>query len=169
MLTKTFPPEFGLTIKDGLNIRYKVAAHNMERKVIVIVFVIIALLMIYQRVHYLNYLSETAHLTNKWVVIEDSKGNRIAVETTDEYIWDEFDKLNRNKTKVFIGGEVVEFSNKWGFRFNPTTISILRSVPQEYQGTIDGISSNLEYWKAQDEVYVFVKVTEVHYLVAVQS
>ncbi|MEM3402993.1 MAG: hypothetical protein QXJ17_00365 [Nitrososphaeria archaeon] len=140
-----------------------------RRKVIIIAIVVISFLILYQRLHYLNYLSETAHLTDKWVVIEDSKGNRIAVETTDDYVWDELDKLNRNKTKVFIGGEVVGFSNKWGFRFNPTTISIVRSVPKEYQVTIDEISSNLEYWKALDKVYVFAKVTEVHYLVAVES
>jgi len=88
--------------------------------------------------------NKTKHETNKWAVITDSKGEIIAVETTDQVIWADIKNLQQNQTELWIGGIIEEYDNYWGFRFNPDTIVIAEITIEGAQTTNQGISYDLD-------------------------
>jgi len=144
---------------------------DTRRRNIIIVLAVMVMVGFFtlDRIEYTDYMKETVHDTYKWAVIEDSKGKHIAVETTNEITWNELRNINLNKTMVFIGGTIEEYNNKWGFRFKPDSIFLARWGAKDNQGTIEQISSNIDYWKNVGTVYVYIKVTETHILVLASS
>ena len=74
--------------------------------------------------NYFDQLSALKHETDRWAVIQDVNGDRIAVETTSDTIWEQLVRLQENKTERFIGSILEEYDNKWKFRFKPENITI---------------------------------------------
>jgi len=111
--------------------------------------------------NYVNSLNEVKHETNRWAVIEDVNGDRIAVEPTDDHIWSELIQLNQNGTRMFVGGIVERYNNKWGFRFKPDSVRVAQFTAEGLQGTIKYISENIDYW-LNGWAYVSAKVVEIH-------
>jgi hypothetical protein len=111
-----------------------------------------------------DFLDKTKHDTNTWAVIEDSKGDVIAVETAESSVWDNLVSLRSNQTAMWIGGIVEEYNNYWGFRFRPDTIVIAEITIEGAQSNIQGISGDLNYWINiwAREAYVLAKVIEIH-------
>jgi len=109
-----------------------------------------------------KYLNEIVHETDRWAVINDVKGDHIAVEPTSDEIWNQLVELYQNKTVMYIGGIVEEYGNKWGFRFKPENITIAEFTAEGLQATIQYISGNLDYWLG-GWAYVGAKVTEIHF------
>ena len=111
-----------------------------------------------------EFLDKTKHDTNTWAVIEDSKGDVIAVETAEPSVWDNLVNLRNNQTEMWIGGIVEEYDNYWGFRFRPDTIVIAEITIEGAQSNIQGISGDLNYWINiwAREAYVLSKVIEIH-------
>ena len=144
---------------------------DTQTRNIIFVLAVLALVIFatLDRIEYTDYIEETVHDTYKWAVIEDSQGKHIAVETTIDATWNELRNLNLNKTRVFIGGKIEEYNNKWGFRFKPDSILIARYESKNGHGNIEQISSNIDYWKNVGIVYVYVKITEIHILVLASS
>lgn len=68
------------------------------------------------------------------------------VETTSDETWATLVELYHNRSERWISGIVEEYSNKWGFRFDPNTIIVAEIVIEVWQTTIRGISENLTYW-----------------------
>jgi hypothetical protein len=140
----------------------------VNKKIVLVGIVIItALVLTYftqSYFSYLDYLDKTIHETDRWVVIMDSKGDIIAVETTSDDIWNTFIDLHQNQTEMWIGGIVEEYKNKWGFRFDLNTIIIAQVTIEGAQSNIQGISGDLEYWidTWSTITYVFAKVIEIH-------
>lgn len=112
---------------------------------------------------WLSYVQSTAlkHETNRWAVIEDVNGNRMAVETTNDNVWTQLVQLNENGTRMWIGGIVEKYGNKWGFRFKPETLTVAEVTAEGLQATIKYISENLDYW-LDGWAYVGAKVTAIH-------
>jgi len=112
---------------------------------------------------WLNYVQNVAlkHETDRWAVIEDVEGNRIAVETTDDNVWTQLVQLNQNGTRMFIGSIVETYGNKWGFRFKPENLTVAEFTAEGLQATIKYISENLDYW-LDGWAYVGAKVTAIH-------
>ncbi len=110
-----------------------------------------------------NYVQITTlkHETDRWAVIQDVNGNRIAVETTDDNVWTQLVQLNQNGTRMFIGSIVEAYGNKWGFRFKPENLTIAQVTAEGLQATIKYISENLDYWLG-GWAYVGAKVTAIH-------
>ena len=111
-----------------------------------------------------DYPSKTKHETDGWAVIKDSKGEIIAVETTEDDIWDNIINLYSNQTEMWIGGIVEKYDNYWGFRFKPNTIVIAEITIEGAQSNIQGISGDLDYWINvwSKETYVLSKVVEIN-------
>ena len=111
-----------------------------------------------------GYSGKTNHETDSWAVIEDSKGDVIAVETAEPSVWDNLVNLRDNKTEMWIGGVVEEYGNYWGFRFRPDTVVIAEITIEGAQSNIQGISGDLNYWVNvwAKETYVLAKVIEIH-------
>lgn len=102
------------------------------------------------------------HETDRWAVIKDVKGDRIAVETVSNEVWSQLVQLEENGSeRFFVGGIVIEYDNKWGFRFDPNTITLAEFTAEGLQATIRYISENLDYWLG-GWAYVHAKVTEIH-------
>jgi bifunctional pyridoxal-dependent enzyme with beta-cystathionase and maltose regulon repressor activities len=113
--------------------------------------------------NYFDQLSALKHETDRWVVIQDVNGDRIAVETTSDTIWEQLVQLHENKTERFVGSILEEYDNKWGFRFKPENITIAEVTVEGMQATIRHISEELDYWlKLGLIVYVMATVTEIH-------
>ena len=53
---------------------------------------------------YVDLLNQVKHETNRWAVIEDGNGGRIAVEPISDRIWLELVQLNQNGTRMWVGG-----------------------------------------------------------------
>ncbi len=111
-----------------------------------------------------EYSRKTKHETDTWSVIEDSKGDIIAIETRNPSVWDTLVNLHNNQTEMWIGGIVEEYDNFWGFRFRPDTIIIAQITIEGAQSNIQGISGDLNYWINiwTKETYVLANVIEIH-------
>jgi len=109
-----------------------------------------------------DYLNEIVHETDRWAVIEDINDDHIAVEPISDEAWNWLVDLYQNKTRMWIGGIVEEYDNKWGFRFKPENITVAEVTAEGLQATIQYISENLDYWLG-GWAYVNAKVTEIHY------
>jgi hypothetical protein len=114
--------------------------------------------------NHLDYLDKTLHETDRWAVIMDTKRDIIAVETTNNEVWNTLVQLHQNQTLMWIGGVVEEYHNKWGFRFKPETITIAQITIEGAQSNIQGISGDLNYWRNiwRKETYVLANVIEIH-------
>jgi len=134
-----------------------------KRYVAVAVFVtmMFVILGVAAWVNYVDSLNEVKHETNRWAVVEDVNGDRIAVEPTDDHIWSELVQLNQNGTRMFVGGIVERYNNKWGFRFKPDNVRVAQFTAEGLQATIRYISENIDYW-LNSWAYVSAKVIEVH-------
>ena len=131
-----------------------------------VVIIIIALVGFSTSVYFrgLDYASKTKHETNVWAVIEDSKGDVMAVETVNPNVWSTLFNLLNNQTEMWIGGIVEEYDSHWGFRFKPDTIVVAQITIEGAQSNIQGISGDLNYWKNiwKKEAYVLSTVIEIH-------
>lgn len=155
--------KFHIALKRGKEIN-----RNMSKRLalasIVVIFVIAVGYSIWAYVNYLDFLGKTVHETERWAVIEDSKGDIIAVETTDNQVWNELRNLRENQTAMWIGGIVEKYNNEWGFHFKPETIIVAEITIEGAQSNIQGISEDLNYWISvwAKETYVLARVTEIH-------
>ena len=131
---------------------------------VIVVVIVITSYSIWTYVNNLDYLRKTVHETDRWAVITDSYGDIIAVETTNDEIWDTLNDLHQNQTEMWIGGIVEEYTNTWGFRFQPDTIIIAKFTVEGGQTTIEGISDDLDYWMDTwgTWTYVLARTTEIH-------
>ena len=111
---------------------------------------------------YVNSLNLVEHETNRWAMIEDTDQDRIAVEPTSDQTWSELVKLHQNGTRMWIGGIVERYNNRWGFRFKPDTIKIAQFTAEALQTKLKLISSDIDYWVSLGYAYVGAKVVEVH-------
>lgn len=138
-------------------------------RLIIVTFVLIVLFVSLIYWGRQNYFEETKHSGDIWATIEDSKGNLISIDflNTNNNIWDTLIKLNLNKTKMFIGGIIEQYQNKWGFHFKINSIVISQSVPEDRQANIEQISLDLNHWENGQVVYIYSTVVEVHILVPI--
>jgi len=83
---------------------------------------------------------------DRWAVIEDSKGDRLKVETSRDEVWAVLVQLYHNGSERWVGGIVERYNNEWGFRFDPDTILIAEITIEAWQTAIRGISERLDYW-----------------------
>jgi len=111
---------------------------------------------------YVDRLNAVRHETNRWAVIEDINGDRMAVEPTDSQVWSELVELNDNGSRRWIGGIVERYGNKWGFRFKPDTVKVAQFTAEGLQATIRMISEDLDYWLNLKWAYVGATVVEIH-------
>ena len=127
-----------------------------------IVAIIIASLVLVS-VNDADNLSKTKHDTQRWAVIVDSHEDIIAVETTNQEVWDTLKALYLNQTEMWIGGLVEEYDNFWGFRFGPDGIVVAEITIEGAQSNIQGIGGDLDYWLNvwSRQVYVLATVSEL--------
>lgn len=118
---------------------------------------------------WIHYLRSAADPTIGLAIIEDIKGDRIAVEPTNCEVWDKLVELYHSKEEMWIGGVVEVFifirpdpNYPWGFRFKPENITVAEVTAEGLQTTIRDISENLDYWIRIGHPYVFAKVVEIH-------
>lgn len=132
--------------------------------VVLVLVIVIAGVLVWNYLNYLDYLKEIVHETDRWAVIQDEKGDRIAVEPTSDTVWEQLVQLHENKSEMWIGSFIETYDNKWGFRFKPENITIAEFTAEGSQSTIKGISEDLDYWLSvwKLNVNVLAKVTEIH-------
>lgn len=138
----------------------------MNRLIVSVVVALIALSvaghLFWNQINNWDYLSEIVHETDRWAVIQDLKGDHIAVEPTIDGAWNQLVDLHQNGTRMWIGGIVEEYDNKWGFRFKPENVTVAQITAEGLQATIQFISGNLDYWLDLGGAYVSAQVTEIH-------
>jgi len=127
----------------------------------IVLIVVIATLGVVILINYMGEPSSLKHETDRWAVIKDVNGDKIAVETASDEVWSQLVQLNQNGSERFVGGIVVEYDNKWSFRFDPNTVTVAEVTAEGLQATITYISENLDYWLG-GWAYVHGKVTEIH-------
>jgi len=139
---------------------------SVNRLIVSIVVALIALSiaghLIWNQIRDSDYQNEIVHETDRWAVIQDLKGDRIAVEPSNDEIWNQLVDLNQNRTRMWIGGIVEEYGSKWGFRFKPENVTIAQITAEGLQATIQFISEDLDYWLDLGWAYVSAQVAEIH-------
>jgi len=130
--------------------------------VAVIIVVVVVILSVAVWANYVDSLNAVKHETNRWAVIEDSNGDRMAVEPIDDHVWLELVQLNQNGTRMFVGGIVERYDNKWGFRFKPDSVRVAEVTAEGLQATIRLISADIDYWLNLGWAYISAKVIEIH-------
>ena len=111
---------------------------------------------------YVDLLNQVKHETNRWAVLEDGNGDRVAVEPISDHFWLELVQLSQNGTSMWVGGIVERYDNKWGFRFKPDSVTAAEVTAEGLQTTIKDISTNTDYWLNLGWAYVWAKVVETH-------
>jgi len=129
--------------------------------VVVLIGVIVSALGVTVWANYVDYLNAVKHETNRWAVIEDVNGDKMAVEPVSNHVWSELVQLSQNGTRMFVGGIVERYDNKWGFRFKPDTVRVAQFTAEGLQATIRYMSGNIDYW-LNGWAYVSAKVVETH-------
>ena len=127
----------------------------------IVLTIAIAALGVVFLINYMRELDALKHETDRWAVIKDVRGDRIAVETVSDEVWSQLVQLKENGSERFVGGIVVEYDNRWGFRFDPNNVTVAEFTAEGLQATIRYISENLDYW-LDGWAYVHAKVTEIH-------
>ena len=127
----------------------------------IVLTVAIAALVVVVFMNYAGEPNSLKHETDRWAVIKDVNGDRMAVETVSDEVWSHLVQLKENGSDRFVGGIVVEYDNRWGFRFDPNNVTVAEFTAEGLQATISYISENLDYWLG-GWAYVHAKVTEVH-------
>lgn len=102
------------------------------------------------------------HDTDRWAVIEDVNGDRMAVEPTSDSVWSELAQMKQDGTSMWVGGIVERYGSSWGFRFRPDTVTVAEVTAEGLQATIEFISSDIWYWENLGWAYVSSRVVEVH-------
>lgn len=128
---------------------------------VAISIVVIAMVGAWVWASYVDSLNAVKHDTNRWAVIEDVNGDRMAVEPTSDQIWSELVQLNQNGSSRMVGGIVEIYDNKWGFRFKPESVTVAEATAEGLQGTIQYISTHIDDW-LDGWAYISSKVVEVH-------
>ncbi|MFQ5621581.1 MAG: hypothetical protein ACE5FT_07135 [Candidatus Nanoarchaeia archaeon] len=134
------------------------------KKIHIIGFILITAVLVIGAFFWIGYLrtqSALKHETDRWAVIEDVNGDRIAVEPVSSEVWVQLVQMQQNGSRLFIGSIVEEYDNKWGFRFKPENVTIAEFTAEGLQATIRYISENLDYWLG-GWAYVSAKVMEVY-------
>lgn len=139
----------------------------LRKNIVILGVFIFAVILVSAVLVFMNnadYLSKTRHDSQMWAVVTDSKGDIIAVETTDTGVWDILKALSLNQSEMWIGGFVETYDNYWGFRFNPDSIVVAEVTIEGAQSNIAGISRDLNYWIKvwSNQAYVLAKVSELH-------
>jgi len=129
---------------------------------VLLTIIIVVIVSIASYRAYLSSLNPVEHETDRWAVIEDINQDRIAVEPTDDQIWLELVELQQNGTRMYVGGIVERYNNRWGFRFKPDTITVAQFTAEALQATLRLISSDIDYRVNLGYAYVGAKVVEVH-------
>ncbi len=102
------------------------------------------------------------HDTDRWAVIEDLYGSRLAVEPTNDTVWAQLVAMHGDGSELWVGGIVERYDNSWGFRFRPDTVTVAEFTAEGLQSTIQAISEDLDYWVNLGWAYVHAGVVEVH-------
>jgi FPC/CPF motif-containing protein YcgG len=135
----------------------------MKQKLRIAVFVIaITSVAIWLVWNHMEYSSATKHDTDRWAVIQDVDGSMLAIETTNDTVWNQLVQLHQNGTEMWIGGVVERYDSKWGFRFDPDTIIIAQYTIEGAQTTIRFLSEDIEYWINFGIAYIGSTVIEIH-------
>jgi hypothetical protein len=137
----------------------------MKKKVIALVGIVLVVVVAVSWVHFLGAASDELP---GMAIIEDSNGDRIAVEPTSGGVWDELVELYHSEGEMWIGGVVQVFifirpdpNYPWGFRFKPENITVAEVTAEGLQTTIRGICEDVDYWISIGQAYVFAKVAEI--------
>jgi len=128
---------------------------------VAVLITVVVILSVAVWANYVDALNAVKHETNRWAVIEDVNEDRMAVEPISDHIWLELVQLNQNGTRMFVGGIVERYDNKWGFRFKPDTVTVAQVTAEGLQATISYISENIDDW-LNGWAYVGAKVVEIH-------
>jgi len=63
----------------------------------------------------------------------------------------------------WVGGEIEQFDNEFGFRFKPDTITVADFTAEGLQASkYKFIQQDFEYWQGLGTIYVSGKVVQVH-------
>jgi len=130
--------------------------------IVTVLIVVVVILSVVVWANYVDYLNAVKHETNRWAVIEDVNGDKMAVEPTSNQVWSELVNLHQNETRMFVGGIVERYNNKWGFRFKPDTVRVAQFTAEGLQATIRDMSADIDYWLSLGWAYVSAKVVEIH-------
>ena len=140
----------------------------MKKKIIALSCVVImAVLAAAGRVY---FLGATLDELPGMAIIEDTNGDRIAVEPTSGDAWNDLVKLHHSKGEKWVGGIVEVFllfeydpNYPWGFRLNPETIIVADVTAEGLQTTLRDISGNMDYWVGMGYAYVWAEVVELRH------
>ncbi len=109
----------------------------------------------------LLYISSRTGLENGEFLVKDREGDRMRIQVSldmHEAI-DALMLMHKNGEGRWVGGELEDSDNEYGFRFDPDTIIVAQFTAEALQaGSFNVIASNLSYWRGLGVVYIWGNV-----------
>jgi hypothetical protein len=107
---------------------------------------------------------QLVHESSQWFVVSDEDGNLLAIETTQQDVFDRFLFALQYNAPGQIIGEIISYDNSWGFRFNPDNVRLnfANDLSSPYSEPIAEISSNLPEYYAENR-WFYGSVISVYY------
>ncbi|MHA1187929.1 MAG: hypothetical protein ACTSSK_13835, partial [Candidatus Heimdallarchaeota archaeon] len=122
-----------------------------RQKILAIVSIIVILLLFFGYPTYFlifNNSPDIKHETNRWMLIRDNDGNKIAVEAINSNLWDElitfYQMYENSGNPLSIWGVITSYNNTWQFRLDPATLYFRLGIFPSMVYSINEISDNLE-------------------------
>lgn len=93
-------------------------------------------------------------------VVADVDDNDLELKLSlDNGAWQDIIDMYMSKTRKWIGGQLIEDTNKWGFNFNPSSIVVVNATDESLQTSLWKIGNNTDYWFNVPDGVCYMNVT----------
>jgi len=116
----------------------------------------------------LNNSLDIKHETNRWALIVDTEGSKLAIEAVNSSVWERI-VLNYQEFKdydypmVITSEGIVPYNNSWQFRIDPNTVKFLYGLIKGPTHTIKQLASNLDYYLNDHFGYIAIYIDSINF------
>ena len=97
-------------------------------------------------------------------LVEDIDGDRMSIRASknNQDALDALTEMSKTGQTMWVGGEIQDFKNKFGFRFSPDTVAVAEITAEGLQAAkYKSIQEDIDYWRGLGTVYISGKVVSV--------
>jgi len=97
-------------------------------------------------------------------VVEDENGDRmsIRVSSSNQEAFDALTEMAKTGERKWVGGEIQNVTNDYGFKFKSDSIIVAETVPEESRAShYEAVQKAFDHWKELKTVYISGKVVSI--------
>ncbi|MHA1308771.1 MAG: hypothetical protein ACTSO7_16685 [Candidatus Heimdallarchaeota archaeon] len=145
--------------------------NERSKKIIEIISLVIIFSLLFGYPIYflvLNNSLDIKHETNRWALIVDTEGSKLAIEAVNSSVWERivsnYQEFKDYDYPMVITCEgIVPYNNSWGFRIDPKTVKFLYGLIRGSTHTIKQLASNLDYYLNDHFGYIAIYIDSINF------